>query len=110
MRSAACTKCSAPSRTIATAYGSITAGSAFALVTGIAGLPRSGRGTGTLIEPFGPVVYVPVTVVAVPMNASLAWSYWPNEYVTPVALTLARAYATRASVPSVLFRALIHVV
>src|ERR1043166_5728539 len=90
-RSAGCVKRTACSVMMANAYGSMTAGNVLVSVTGIVGLPRSESGTVTEIVPSGPVTYVPATVVAVPTNASLAWSYWPKLYVTaPVALTAAR--------------------
>src|SRR3954447_8451872 len=111
MRSAACVKRTACSVTIASAYGSMTAGSALVSVTGIVGLPRSESGTVTESVPFGPVTYEPVTVVAVPMNASFAGSYWPKLYDTePVAETATRvAYARVAVLPSLFFRALVQV-
>src|SRR6185369_12146984 len=111
-RSAGCVKRTACSLMIVSAYGSMTAGSELVSVTGIAGLPRSESGTLTVSVPFGPVTYEPVTVVAVPMNASFAWSYWPKLYETlPVAETDTRvAYARVAVVPSLFFRALVQTV
>src|ERR1043165_3547874 len=111
MRSAGWMKRTACSVMIASPYGSITAGSDVASVTGIVGLPRSESGPVTLIVPFGPVTYVPATVVVVPTNASFAWSYWPKLYVTaPVALTAARvAYVRVASEPSEILLPLVHV-
>src|SRR5436305_9738641 len=71
-RSAGCVKRTACSVTMASAYGSMTAGKALVSVTGMVGLPRSESGTVTEIVPFAPVTKEPATVVADPTNASPA--------------------------------------